>query len=121
MIFTDRMTDAFSHACIFCLISKSLELVELQMSHEALRQDLCDQHSAHQRTVEELRRENSESLGKLRETAEQFEWLCEQQRRWMSCVKRFCSLRFINTLHSGAFGTYFVKLRNLCESLVSSQ
>ncbi|XP_016373791.1 tropomyosin-1 isoform X2 [Sinocyclocheilus rhinocerous] len=68
---------------------KSLELMELQMSHEALRQDLCYQRSAHQRTVEELRRENSESLGKLRETAEQFEWLCEQQRRWMSCVKRF--------------------------------
>ncbi|XP_059378270.1 tropomyosin-1 [Carassius carassius] len=71
------------------LNSKSLELMELQMSHEALRQDLQDQRSAHQRTVEELRRENSESLGKLRETAEQFEWLCEQQRRWMSCVKRF--------------------------------
>ncbi|XP_016110132.1 tropomyosin-1-like isoform X2 [Sinocyclocheilus grahami] len=68
---------------------KSLELMELQMSHEALRQDLCDQRSAHQRTVEELRRENSETLGKLRETAEEFEWLCEQQRRWMSCVKRF--------------------------------
>ncbi|KAK7137484.1 hypothetical protein R3I94_013208 [Phoxinus phoxinus] len=57
------------------LNSKSLELVEL--------------HSANQRTVEELRRENSESLGKLRETAEQFEWLCDQQRRWISCVKRF--------------------------------
>ncbi|KAK2891399.1 hypothetical protein Q8A67_014042 [Cirrhinus molitorella] len=71
------------------LNSKSLELMELQMSHEALRQDLCDQRSAHQSTVEELRRENSESLGKLRETAEQFEFLCEQQRRWMSCVKRF--------------------------------
>ncbi|XP_042626413.1 tropomyosin-1 [Cyprinus carpio] len=71
------------------LNSKSLELMELQMSHEALRQDLCDQRSAHQRKVEELRRENSESLGKLRETAEQFEWLCEQQRRWMSCVRRF--------------------------------
>ncbi|RXN22245.1 leptin receptor overlapping transcript-like 1 [Labeo rohita] len=64
------------------LNSKSLELMELQVSHEALRQDLCDQRSAHQRTVEELRRDNSESLGKLRETAEQFEWLCEQQRRW---------------------------------------
>ncbi|XP_050984272.1 putative golgin subfamily A member 6-like protein 19 [Labeo rohita] len=71
------------------LNSKSLELMELQVSHEALRQDLCDQRSAHQRTVEELRRDNSESLGKLRETAEQFEWLCEQQRRWMSCVRRF--------------------------------
>ncbi|XP_048043975.1 cingulin isoform X3 [Megalobrama amblycephala] len=68
------------------LKSKSLELVELQMSHEALRQDLCDQHSAHQRAVEELRRENSESLGKLRETAEQFEWLCEQQRRFKDCL-----------------------------------
>ncbi|XP_058654767.1 filensin [Onychostoma macrolepis] len=71
------------------LNSKSLELMDLQMSHEALQQDLRDQHSAHQRTVEELRRENSESLDKLRETAEQFEWLCEQQRSWMNCVKRF--------------------------------
>ncbi|XP_043087282.1 tropomyosin-1 isoform X2 [Puntigrus tetrazona] len=71
------------------LNSKSLELMELQMSHEALRQDLRDQHSAHQRTAEELRRQNSESLGKLRQTAEEFEWLCEQQRKWMSCVKRF--------------------------------
>ncbi len=73
----------------FLLLSKSLELMELQTSREALQQDLHDQHSAHQRTVEELRRQNSESLGKLRETAEQFEWLCEQQRSWMSCVKRF--------------------------------
>ncbi|XP_052010591.1 hyaluronan mediated motility receptor [Xyrauchen texanus] len=71
------------------LNSKSLELVELQMSYDALRTDMCDQRSAHQRTVEELQRDNSESLGKLRETAEQFEWLCEQQRRWMCCVKRF--------------------------------
>ncbi|XP_051514446.1 hyaluronan mediated motility receptor [Myxocyprinus asiaticus] len=71
------------------LNSKSLELAELQMSHDALRTDLCDQRSAHQRTVEELQRDNTESLGKLRETAEQFEWLCEQQRRWMCCVKRF--------------------------------
>lgn len=85
---------------MFCLISKSLELVELQMSYEALQREMCDQHSAHLRTVEELRRQNSESLGKLRETAEQFEWLCEQQRRWTSCVKKFSLLRFINTLHS---------------------
>ncbi|XP_057196272.1 early endosome antigen 1 isoform X1 [Triplophysa rosa] len=71
------------------LNSKSLELEELQMSHDALQQDLCDQSIAHQRTIEELRRENTESLHKLQETAEQFERMCEQQRQWMCCVKRF--------------------------------
>lgn len=59
------------------------------MSHDALQQELCDQSMAHQRTIEELRRENAESLHKLQETAEQFERMCEQQRQWMCCVKRF--------------------------------
>ena len=38
--------------------------------------------------VRELQQENEGSLGKLQETAEQFEWLCQQQRYWMCCVKR---------------------------------
>lgn len=59
------------------------------MSHDALQQDLCEQHMTHQRTIEELRRENAESLHKLQETAEQFERMCEQQRQWLCCVKRF--------------------------------
>ncbi|XP_056094813.1 tropomyosin-1 [Rhinichthys klamathensis goyatoka] len=64
-----------------------VEDLEMQLNSKSL--ELIELHSTSQRTVEELRRENSESLGKLRETAEQFEWLCDQQRRWMSCVKRF--------------------------------
>ncbi|CAM4618565.1 unnamed protein product [Leuciscus chuanchicus] len=64
-----------------------VEDLEMQLNSKSL--ELMELHSANQRTEEELRRENSESLGKLRETAEQFEWLCDQQRRWMSCVKRF--------------------------------
>ncbi|TNN67135.1 hypothetical protein EYF80_022665 [Liparis tanakae] len=37
----------------------------------------------------ELQQENECSLRKLQGTAEQFEWLCQQQRDWMCCVKRF--------------------------------
>lgn len=39
--------------------------------------------------VRQLQQENEASLGKLQETAEQFEWLCQQQRYWMCCVKRW--------------------------------
>ncbi|KAF6737704.1 hypothetical protein FQA47_002592 [Oryzias melastigma] len=39
--------------------------------------------------VTELQLQNDRSLRKLQETAEQFEWLCQQQRCWMSCVKRW--------------------------------
>lgn len=51
--------------------------------------------------VRELQQENEGSLRKLQETAEQFEWLCQQQRYWMSCVKRwvgffFCFALFLN-------------------------
>ncbi|XP_073778509.1 uncharacterized protein isoform X1 [Danio rerio] len=60
------------------LNSKARELAELQISHDAVLQDVCIQRGAHQRTLEELRR-----------TADQCEWVCEQQRRWMSCVRRF--------------------------------
>ncbi|XP_055034701.1 uncharacterized protein [Misgurnus anguillicaudatus] len=67
------------------LNSKSLELEELQTSHDALQQELCD----NQKMMEELRRENAESLHKLQEMAEQFEQMCNQQRRWMFCVKRY--------------------------------
>ncbi|KAI4888378.1 hypothetical protein NFI96_010902 [Prochilodus magdalenae] len=70
------------------LASKSQEVEELQKTNDALQQDLSKQHSDHQRTVAELQQENAGSVQKLRETAEQFEWLCEQQRHWMCCVKR---------------------------------
>lgn len=39
--------------------------------------------------VRELQQENEGSLRKLQATAEQFEWLCQQQRGWMCCVKRY--------------------------------
>lgn len=39
--------------------------------------------------VKELQQENKGSLSKLQETAEQFEWLCQQQKYWMRCVKRW--------------------------------
>ncbi|XP_026878919.2 hyaluronan-mediated motility receptor isoform X1 [Electrophorus electricus] len=71
------------------LTSKSRELQELQKAHASLMGELREQDSAHQRTVERLQQENAGSLHKLKEMAEQFEWLCEQQRHWMCCVKRF--------------------------------
>lgn len=69
--------------------SKTQELEDLQGDYASITQELQDMHSAHQRTVEELRCENEGSLRKLRETAEQFEWLCEQQRVWMCGFKRW--------------------------------
>ncbi|CAB1337312.1 unnamed protein product [Coregonus sp. 'balchen'] len=71
------------------LHSKVLELEELQCSYAASTQELDELCSANQRKVQGLQRENEGSLKKLQETAEQFEWLCEQQRYWMCCVKRF--------------------------------
>ncbi|KAG9263767.1 golgin subfamily A member 5-like isoform X2 [Astyanax mexicanus] len=71
------------------LARKSQEVEELQEANHALQEELSEQHSAHRRTVEELQQENSGSVQKLREMAEQFEWLCDQQRNWMCCIKRF--------------------------------
>ncbi|KAJ8015525.1 hypothetical protein DPEC_G00027030 [Dallia pectoralis] len=75
------------------LQSKVCELDELRSGHQKKIQELqsesdrlCD---ANQRKVQELRSENECSLRKLQDTAEQFEWLCEHQRYWMCCVKRF--------------------------------
>ncbi|XP_054453119.1 uncharacterized protein LOC129089779 [Anoplopoma fimbria] len=47
------------------------------------------QNETTDRPVRELQQENYGSLRKLQGTAEQFEWLCQQQRYWMCCVKRF--------------------------------
>ncbi|KAL0974268.1 hypothetical protein UPYG_G00217960 [Umbra pygmaea] len=58
------------------------EVLDLQRENEELR-------NAKQRKVQDLHCKNMGSLRKLQETAEQFEWLCEQQRYWMCCVKRF--------------------------------
>ncbi|XP_066497588.1 hyaluronan-mediated motility receptor [Hoplias malabaricus] len=71
------------------LKSKSQEVEELQKENTALQQELSKEQDIHQRTVIELHQEDTGSVQKLRETAEQLEWLCEQQRNWMCCVKRF--------------------------------
>lgn len=47
--------------------------------------------------VRELQQENEGSLRKLQETAEQFEWLCQQQRYWMCCVKRWAFPPYFET------------------------
>uniref|UniRef100_UPI0037E7816D coiled-coil domain-containing protein 157-like n=1 Tax=Semicossyphus pulcher TaxID=241346 RepID=UPI0037E7816D len=71
------------------LRSKTMELEDLQDTNQTLRAELKHLHIAHQKEVRELQQENERSLGKLQETAEQCEWLCQQQRYWMCCVKRF--------------------------------
>ncbi|XP_041845503.1 zinc finger protein 853 [Melanotaenia boesemani] len=71
------------------LRSKMLELEELQDTNRSLREELRELRKAHSKEVRELQQENEGSLKKLQETAEQFEWLCQQQRYWMCCVKRF--------------------------------
>ncbi|XP_041800607.1 rootletin isoform X2 [Chelmon rostratus] len=71
------------------LHSKTMELEELQDTNNMLTEKLNELHAAHQKEVRKLQQENEGSLGKLQETAEQFEWLCQQQRYWMCCVKRF--------------------------------
>ncbi|KAI5097655.1 cingulin-like, partial [Silurus meridionalis] len=71
------------------LESKSNTIEELKKAQDALQQELSEQNTAHQKTVLELQCENSASIHKLREMAEQVEWLCDQQRNWISCIKRF--------------------------------
>ncbi|XP_037636510.1 protein Daple isoform X2 [Sebastes umbrosus] len=71
------------------LRSKTAVLEELQDTNQTLTEKLMDLRSAHQKEVRELQQENEGSLRKLQGTAEQFEWLCQQQRYWMCCVKRF--------------------------------
>ncbi|XP_067373956.1 hyaluronan-mediated motility receptor [Channa argus] len=71
------------------LRSKTVELKELQDINKTLTEELKDLRRAHQEEVREAQQENEGSLRKLQETAEQFEGLCQQQRSWMCCVKRF--------------------------------
>ncbi|XP_029297090.1 uncharacterized protein LOC115014408 isoform X2 [Cottoperca gobio] len=71
------------------LRSHTVELEELQDTNRTLTEKLESLRSAHQKEVRELQQENEGSLRKLQATAEQFEWLCQQQRYWMCCVKRF--------------------------------
>uniref|UniRef100_A0AAQ6IM57 Leptin receptor overlapping transcript-like 1 n=1 Tax=Anabas testudineus TaxID=64144 RepID=A0AAQ6IM57_ANATE len=71
------------------LRSKTVDLEKLQDLNQTLTEELKDLRRAHQKEVKELQQENEGSLRKLQETAEQFEWLCQQQRNWMCCVKRF--------------------------------
>lgn len=69
--------------------SKSMELKKLHQTNQTLVEEMKDLHNTHQKEVRELQLENEGSLRKLQATAEQFEWLCQQQRYWMCCVKRF--------------------------------
>ncbi|XP_031584451.1 centrosomal protein of 63 kDa isoform X2 [Oreochromis aureus] len=71
------------------LRSKTVELEKLEETNRTLTEELTDLRRTYQKEVRELQQENEGSLRKLQETAEQFEWLCQQQRYWMSCVKRF--------------------------------
>ncbi|XP_035767079.1 centrosomal protein of 63 kDa isoform X1 [Neolamprologus brichardi] len=71
------------------LRSKTVELERLEETNRTLTEELTDLRRTYQKEVRELQQENEGSLRKLQETAEQFEWLCQQQRYWMSCVKRF--------------------------------
>ncbi|XP_078116178.1 uncharacterized protein LOC144524074 isoform X1 [Sander vitreus] len=71
------------------LRSKTVELEELQDTNQTLTETLKELRSTHQKEVRELQQENQGSLRKLQGTAEQFEWLCQQQRYWMCCVKKF--------------------------------
>ncbi|KAM7417167.1 hypothetical protein PAMA_017011 [Pampus argenteus] len=71
------------------LRSKTEEVEKLQDANKTLEEELQDLHNAHHKEVRQLQQENEGSLRKLQETAEQFEWLCQQQRYWMCCVKRF--------------------------------
>ncbi|KAF6725519.1 hypothetical protein FQA47_016478 [Oryzias melastigma] len=78
------------------LLRREEELEDLHDTNQGLTEELKELHRTHQeetrdqRTqVTELQLQNDRSLRKLQETAEQFEWLCQQQRCWMSCVKRW--------------------------------
>ncbi|XP_007572603.1 cingulin isoform X3 [Poecilia formosa] len=70
------------------LRSKLVQLKELQETNDGLTEELRDLRKTHLEEVKELQQENKGSLSKLQETAEQFEWLCQQQKYWMRCVKR---------------------------------
>lgn len=82
------------------MVSKSHDLRELQKAHDALQQELSEQNSAHQKTVLELQHENTASVHKLREMAEQVEWLCEQQRNWICCIKRCVCVWFFECVNN---------------------
>nr|XP_023651756.1 golgin subfamily A member 5-like isoform X1 [Paramormyrops kingsleyae] len=70
-------------------LQRTAQVEELQAELRSRSQELDELKCYHQGAVQELHWENQGSLRKLQETAEQFEWLCEQQRNWMCCVKRF--------------------------------
>ncbi|KAF7663573.1 hypothetical protein LDENG_00206280 [Lucifuga dentata] len=67
----------------------TIKVHQQQATTKLLAEELKELHHVHQKEVRELQQENEGSLRKLQETAEQFEWLCQQQRYWMCCVKRF--------------------------------
>ncbi|XP_061644305.1 uncharacterized protein LOC133485018 [Phyllopteryx taeniolatus] len=68
---------------------KTAELDQLRDANKKMAAELMDLRFAHEEQVRALRWENDSGARKLQETLEQFEWLCQQQRYWMACVKSF--------------------------------
>ncbi|XP_077387826.1 uncharacterized protein LOC144025534 [Festucalex cinctus] len=68
---------------------KTAELEQLRDANKMLAVELMDLRFTHEEQMRALRWENDSCARKLQETLEQFEWLCQQQRYWMACVKSF--------------------------------
>ncbi|XP_077589580.1 uncharacterized protein LOC144207816 isoform X2 [Stigmatopora nigra] len=68
---------------------KTGELEQLRYANKMLEKELEDLRLSQEEQVRVLQRENDSGVRKLQETLEQFEWLCQQQRYWMACVKSF--------------------------------
>ncbi|XP_023815298.1 GRB10-interacting GYF protein 2 isoform X2 [Oryzias latipes] len=69
------------------LLQRKEELEELHDTNKGLTEELKELHRTHQEETRDQRTQVTEL--QLQETAEQFEWLCQQQRCWMSYVKRW--------------------------------
>ncbi|XP_077466039.1 uncharacterized protein LOC144082638 [Stigmatopora argus] len=68
---------------------KTAELEQLRYANKMLEKELEDLRLSQEEQVRVLQWENDSGVRKLQETLEQFEWLCQQQRYWMACVKSF--------------------------------
>ncbi|XP_028315799.1 uncharacterized protein LOC114471291 isoform X3 [Gouania willdenowi] len=80
---------ALTESLLTELHGKTVELQKLQAMNRTLTDEMKDLRRSHHQEVMKLQQENKGSLKKLQQTAEQFEWLCQQQKHWMLCVKRF--------------------------------
>ncbi|KAL4641608.1 hyaluronan mediated motility receptor-like isoform X2 [Arapaima gigas] len=101
-------------------LQRAAQLDELQAQLDSRTQELEELRCCHQGAVEQLHREKEGSLRKLQETVEQCAWLCEQQRNWRTCVKRFkeCMSEEKEALRQrvGRMEAELMELRNRAES-----